>query len=91
MKRFQLLLILVASFTLRNANATDPGICEIRSAFMGSVAQERDKGVKREKVKKTLPRKFVAMSPWVDIVYDKTTGMTPQEVAAITKLACLRE
>ena len=52
--------ITFATFALfsAQASATDPEICQIRGALMGSVAQERDKGVSKAEVKRIFTRKF---------------------------------
>jgi len=83
------------SFSLPASAATDPEICEIRAAILGSVAQERDKGVSKEKVKKMFQTKFgkrfAGFASYVDLVYDQMKDMSPNEVAAFTKFACARE
>jgi hypothetical protein len=84
--------VLMASIAFSSSVfAADAGLCEIRASLLGSVAQERDKGVSREKVKRQLPKDFQGMSPWIDIIYDKTNGMKPSEVAYLVKRACLAE
>lgn len=76
---------------VQTAYATDASICEIRAAILGSAAQERDKGVSREKVKRMLGKKLAGMSGYIDIVYDQMKDMSPKEVAAFTKYACSKE
>lgn len=79
----------------RATAATDPEICEIRAAVMGSVAQERDKGTSKAKVKRIFESKFgknyPAFSAYVDLIYDQMKDMSPEEVAKFTKFACSRE
>jgi len=93
------LLAVAAVFALgpygKAAAATDPEICEIRAALMGSVAQERDKGTSKAKVKKIFESKFGKKYPgfgaYVDLIYDQMKDMSPEEVAKFTKFACSRE
>lgn len=73
------------------AKATDAQICDIRASILGSAAQERDKGVSKQKVKRMLGKKFSGMSGFIDMVYDQMKGMSPKEVAAFTKFSCSQE
>ena len=77
------------------ASATDPEICQIRGALMGSVAQERDKGVSKAEVKRIFTRKFggkfSGFRGYVDLVYNEMKDMSPNEVAKFTVFACNRE
>ncbi|WP_314439406.1 hypothetical protein [Massilia timonae] len=88
--------VVFALFPFAKATAaTDPEICEIRAALMGSVAQERDKGTSKAKVKKIFESKFGKKYPgfgtYVDLIYDQMKDMSPEEVAKFTKFACSRE
>ncbi|MDM5181759.1 hypothetical protein PO883_31760 [Massilia sp. DJPM01] len=86
------LLIAVSLFVMSlPAKATDAEICDIRAAILGSAAQERDKGVSKQKVKRMLGKKFSGMSGYIDLVYDRMKGMSPQEVAAFIKFSCSQE
>jgi hypothetical protein len=80
-----------AVISIPPASATEAEICEIRAALLGSVAQERDKGVSKLEVKRMLGKKLSGMSGYIDLVYDQMKGMNPKEVAAFTKYACSKE
>jgi hypothetical protein len=82
---------LLAGLMIQPAGATDAGACAIRASILGSAAQERDKGVSRQKVKQSLGKKFAGMSGYIDLVYDQMKGMTPEEVSNFTKFACSKE
>lgn len=62
---------------------------------MGSVAQERDKGVSKAEVKRiftrTFGKKFSGFGAYVDLVYKEMKDMSPNEVAKFTEFACNRE
>ncbi|MCY0914030.1 hypothetical protein [Massilia antarctica] len=90
---FKLILLVAVPFCVMSlpAKATDAEICNVRAAILGSVAQERDKGVSKQKVKRMLGKKFSGMSGYIDLVYDQMKGMSPKEVAAFIKFSCSQE
>lgn len=90
---FKAILLIAVSFCVTSlpARATDAEICDIRAAILGSAAQERDKGVSKQKVKRMLGKKFSGMSGYIDLVYDQMKGMSPKEVAAFIKFSCSQE
>lgn len=63
----------------------------MRAAILGSAAQERDRGVSKQKVKAKLGKKLAGMSGYIDLVYEQMKTMSPKEVAEFTKFACSRE
>jgi hypothetical protein len=71
--------------------ATDAGICDIRAALLGSAAQERDKGVSKQKVKQQLSKKLAGMGGYIDLVYGQMKNMSPKDVATFTKFSCSQE
>jgi hypothetical protein len=84
-------LIGVSFLSIQPAYATDAEICEIRAAIVGSAAQERDKGVSKQKVKRMLGKELAGMSGYIDLVYDQMKKMSPREIADLTRYSCLHE
>jgi hypothetical protein len=78
-------------FTTTNAQATEAKFCDMRAALLGSVAQERDKGVSKTKVMQILGSKLKGMAGYVNIVYNEMKNEPPKVVEAITRLSCSRE
>lgn len=84
-------LIGVTLLGTQPAYATDAEICEIRAAIVGSAAQERDKGVSKQEVKRMLGKKLAGMSGYIDLVYDQMKKMTPRQIADLTRYSCSKE
>ena len=94
MRALSLVVLMCFAVNARSQGFTPEEVCHWRADILGSIAQERDKGVSKAEVLRVflsrLKVKRSQVEPWVEMAYSKDArAYSPKDLSALILNGCL--